>query len=237
MYTTNITHNNIAAHSFNTFLNKLFIWMGVGMFITAIVSYLFVTTPYLLSLLTNTTGITSFGYVITFAPIGFVLLMSFQFNRLSYLALLILFLLYAATMGVSLSFIFLIYTSESIFNIFIIATLMFGSMGVVGYVTKIDLTKTGSFFGMALVGIIIASLINMFLKSDPLSYIISFISVVVFCGLTAWDIQKLKHLSEDSEINNLTKSKMGILGALTLYLDFINLFLSLLRLFGNKRNG
>ena len=236
MYTTNIPKNNTAAHSFNAFLNNVLMWMGVGMFITAIVSYLFATTPYLLSLLVNTDGITGFGYVVMVAPIGFVLLMSFGFNRLSYVTLLILFLFYAATMGASLSFIFLIYTSESIFNIFIIAALMFGSMGLFGYYTKTDLTKTGSFFVMALVGIIIASLINMFLKSDSLSYIISFISVVVFCGLTAWDIQKLKHLNEDSEIDLQTKSKLGILGALTLYLDFINLFLSLLRLFGNKRN-
>ena len=237
MYTTNITHNNTGDHSFNAFLNKVFIWMGVGMSITAVMSYLFATTPYLLLLLANTTGITSFGYVMMFAPIGFVLLMSFGFNRLSYSALFILFLLYAATMGASLSFIFLMYTSESIFNIFIIAALMFASMGILGYFTKTDLTKTGSFFFMALVGIIIASLINMFLKSDSLSYIISFISVIVFCGLTAWDIQKLKHLNENSEIDNKTKSKLGILGALTLYLDFINLFLSLLRLFGNKRNS
>ena len=236
MYTTNITHNNTGDHSFNTFLNKVFIWMGVGMSITAIMSYLFATTPYLLLLLENTTGITSIGYVIMFAPIGFVLLMSFKFKRLSYIAILILFLLYAATMGVSLTFIFIIYTSESIFNIFIVACLMFASMGVLGYLTKTDLTKKGSFFVMALVGIIIASLINMFLKSDPLSYVISIISVIVFCGLTAWDIEKLKHLSEDLEIDTLTKSKLEILGALTLYLDFINLFFALLRLFANKKN-
>ncbi len=229
--------NREMTSSFNTLLNKVFIWMGVGMFITAAISYLFAITPFLLSLLVNTTGMTPLGYVVMFAPIGFVLLMSFGFNRLSYFSLLILFLLYAAVMGASLSFIFLIYTSTSIFSIFIIAALMFGAMGVFGYFTKTDLTKMGSILVMALVGIIIASLVNMFMQSDALSYILSFISVIVFCGLTAWDIQKLKRLNENSTIDEETKSKLGILGALTLYLDFINLFLSLLRLFGSRRSS
>jgi FtsH-binding integral membrane protein len=237
MNITNTIGNNATTYSFNTFLNKVFIWMGVGMFITAVVSYLFAIIPSLISLLLSTTGMTGLGYVVMLAPVGFVLLMSFGFNRFSYFTLLILFLLYAAIMGASLSFIFLIYTSNSIFNIFIIAALMFGGMGVYGYSTKSDLTKMGSIFIMALVGIIIASLINMFMKNNSLSYIISFISVIVFCGLTAWDIQKLKLLNDDSDTDSETKSKLGILGALTLYLDFINLFLSMLRLFGNKRNN
>jgi len=229
--------NSVATNHFSAFLDKVFIWMGLGMLITAAISYLFAVSPSLLSLLVSPSGMTGLGYVVMFAPIGFVLLMSFGFNRLSYLSLLVLFLLYAAIMGASLSFIFLIYTSQSIFNIFIIAALMFGAMGGLGYTTKTDLTKMGSIFVMALVGIIIASLINMFMKSDSLSYIISFISVIVFCGLTAWDIQKLKRLNEDASVDNETKSKLGILGALTLYLDFINLFLSLLRLFGDRRNN
>lgn len=228
--------NRETAYSFNALLNKVFIWMGVGMLITAVISYWFASTPSMLSMLVTTSGMTGLGYVVMFAPIGFVLLMSFGFNRFSYFTLLILFLLYAAIMGASLSFIFLIYTSQSIFNIFIIAALMFGAMGIYGYSTKTDLTKMGSIFVMALVGIIISSLINMFMKSNTLSYIISFISVIVFCGLTAWDIQKLKRLNEEATVDEETKSKLGILGALTLYLDFINLFLSLLRIFGNRRS-
>ena len=228
--------NRETAYSFNALLNKVFIWMGVGMLITAVISYWFAITPSMLSMLVTTSGMTGLGYVVMFAPIGFVLLMSFGFNRFSYFTLLILFLLYAAIMGASLSFIFLIYTSQSIFNIFIIAALMFGAMGIYGYSTKTDLTKMGSIFVMALVGIIISSLINMFMKSNTLSYIISFISVIVFCGLTAWDIQKLKRLNEEATVDEETKSKLGILGALTLYLDFINLFLSLLRIFGNRRS-
>ena len=223
--------------SFTNLLNKVFIWMGVGMLITATISYWFANTPSMLSLLVTTTGMTGLGYTVMFAPIVFVLIMSFGFNRLSYFTLLILFLAYAAIMGASLSFIFLIYTSQSIFNIFIIAALMFGAMGAYGYSTKTDLTKVGNIFVMALVGIIIASLINLFMKSNTFSYIISFISVLVFCGLTAWDIQKLKRLSEETNHTEETQSKLGILGALTLYLDFINLFLSLLRLFGNRRSN
>jgi hypothetical protein len=236
MNISNTINNHETAYSFNALLNKVFIWMGVGMSITAVVSYLFANSPSLLSMLATTTGMTGLGYVVMFAPIGFVLLMSFGFNRFSYFTLLILFLVYAAIMGASLSFIFLIYTNQSIFNIFIIAALMFGAMGVYGYSTKSDLTKMGSIFVMALVGIIIASLINMFMKSNTLSYIISFISVIVFCGLTAWDIQKLKRLNDDAAVDEETKLKLGILGALTLYLDFINLFLSLLRIFGNRRS-
>jgi FtsH-binding integral membrane protein len=159
--------------------------------------------------------------------------MSLGYNRLSSAALTVLFVAYAAIMGASLSFIFLIYTAASIYKTFLIAALMFGAMGLIGFTTKTDLTKLGSILLMGLVGIIIASLVNMFFKSDSASYAISFLSVIIFCGLTAWDLQKLKRISAGNEVDN---SKIGIYGALTLYLDFINLFLSLLRLFGRRRD-
>jgi uncharacterized protein len=231
-----ISHRRVA-YSFDTLLNKVFMWMAVGMLITASASYAFANSPSMLSLLVTEDGMTGLGYVVMFAPLGFVLLMSFGFNRFSYMTLTVLFLVYAAIMGASLSFIFLIYTSQSIFNIFIVTASMFGAMGVYGYSTDSDLSKMGSIFMMALVGIIIASLINLFMKSNALSYLISFISVIVFCGLTAWDIQKLKRMNAEVGVDKESKSKLAILGALTLYLDFINLFLSLLRLFGNKRSN
>lgn len=218
------------------FLNQVFIWMGLGLAITAVISYLVASTPSLISMLVNERGLSIVGYVVMFAPIGFVLIMSFGFNKLSYTALLLLFLTYAAIMGVSLSFIFLIYTTESIYSTFGISALMFGGMGLIGYITKADLSKMGSIMIMGLWGIIIASVVNYFLHSNALSYIISIVSVVVFCGLTAWDIQKLKRLSEEVGIDEILKSKLGIMGALTLYLDFINLFLALLRLFGKRRD-
>lgn len=151
-------------------------------------------------------------------PIGFVIAMSWGFSRLSYFTLLVLFLVYAAIMGASLSFIFLVYTRQSVFNMFLTAAAMFGTMGLVGSTTKADLTKMGTLLLMVLLGIIIASLLNMFLKSDSFSYTISFISVIVFCGLTAWDIQKLKRMAMETETGyeTGTKSKLSILGALTL---------------------
>lgn len=225
------------AHTFRAFLSGVFSWMGIGLALTAFIAYFVYATPSLLVLLVNQTGVTGLGYVIAFAPLGFVLLMSWGFNRLSYAVLVALFLLYAGIMGASLSFIFLIYTNGSIYSTFIAASVMFGGMGLIGYTTKTDLTKMGNILIMALVGIIVASLVNMFMQSDSLSYIISFISVIVFCGLTAWDIQKLKIISEDASYDTETKAKLSILGALTLYLDFINLFLSLLRLFGNRKSN
>jgi FtsH-binding integral membrane protein len=135
----------------------------------------------------------------------------------------------------SLSFIFLAYTSGSIFSTFIAASAMFGVMSVVGYTTKTDLTKFGSIMMMGLVGIIIASLINMFMQSSGMDYIISFVGVLVFTGLTAYDVQKMKNIGAGIELGTATTSKLVIMGALNLYLDFINLFIMLLRLFGDRK--
>lgn len=218
-------------------LNGIFAWMGVGLFLTSLISYLVYSTHSLLILLISDNGVTGLGYIIMFSPIVFVLIMSFGFNRLSYVALTILFLIYSTIMGASLSFIFLIYTNESIYSTFISAALMFGFMSFIGYTTNSDLSKMGNILLMALVGIIIASLINLFMKNDSLSFLISIISVIVFCGLTAWDLQKLKNIEADAIFDLDSKSKVNILGALTLYLDFINLFLSLLRIFGKRKSN
>jgi FtsH-binding integral membrane protein len=175
------------------------------------------------------------GWIVMLAPIGFVLLMSFGYQKLSASALTLLFAAYAVIMGMSLSFIFLIYTSASIFKTFIVASAMFGIMAVAGYTTKIDLTRFGSIMFMGLIGIIIASLVNIFLKSNTLDFIISFIGVLVFTGLTAYDVQKLKKLGNVVISGSEPARKMIIMGALTLYLDFINLFLFLLRFMGDRK--
>jgi FtsH-binding integral membrane protein len=180
-------------------------------------------------------GLTPLGYIVMFAPLGFVLAMSLGFNKLSYPVLLFLFLLYSAVMGASLSFIFMIYTSGSIVGTFAAASGMFGLMAVVGYTTNTDLTKFGSIMMMGLLGIIVASIINWFVGSDGLDYIISFIGVLVFTGLTAYDVQKLKRIGAGVEFGTAQTSKLVIMGALNLYLDFINLFLFLLRLFGSRK--
>lgn len=235
MKTNSIIDSENTGISTPTFFNGVFGWMGVGLFLTSVISYLVYSTPSLLSLLITDSGVTGLGYLIIFSPIIFVLIMSFGFNRFSYVSLAILFLMYSAIMGTSLSFIFLVYTNESIYSTFIIAGSMFILMAIIGYTTKTDLTKMGSILFMGLIGIIIASLINLFIRSDSFSFLISFINIILFCGLTAWDIQKLKVIAADINNDPEAKSKFEIFGALTLYLDFINLFLSLLRIFGKRK--
>lgn len=219
-----------------TFISNVFSWMAAALGITSIVAYLFGTTAEYTSYLISESGLTTMGYVVMFAPLAFVLIMTFGMNRLSPTALLALFLLYSFVNGMSLSFIFLAYTSASIYQTFGITAAMFGIMAFLGYTTKTDLTKFGSIMIMGLFGIIIASLVNIFMKSDMMGYIISFIGVLVFTGLTAYDVQKLKRIGAGLEYEGETMSKLTIMGALTLYLDFINLFLMLLRFFGGKRD-
>lgn len=220
-----------------TFLAGVFSWMGVALAISAITAYVFGTDMSYMRYLINTEtgGMSGLGYAVMFAPLGFVLLMGFGFNKLSGTALSALFLVYSVIMGMSLSFIFMAYTQSSIFQIFLVSAIMFGLMGVIGYTTKTDLTKLGSLLFMALIGIIIAAVVNMFLKSSGLGYMISFLSVIVFTGLTAYDVQKLKNIGASTEYGTEATTKLSIMGALTLYLDFINLFLALLRLFGDRK--
>jgi FtsH-binding integral membrane protein len=221
-----------------TFFASVFMWMGVALGISAITAYVFGTDMSYMQYLRNTDtgGLSGLGYVVMFAPLGLVLLMSFGINKLSSTALIAVFLVYSVLMGMSLSFIFMLYTQASIYGVFFASAAMFGVMALLGYTTKTDLTKFGSIMIMALIGIVIAGLINMFLRSSGLSYIISFISVIVFTGLTAYDVQKIKEIGGQVEHGTEATAKMSIMGALTLYLDFINLFLALLRLFGSRRD-
>jgi FtsH-binding integral membrane protein len=220
-----------------SFIASVFSWMGIALGISAVTAYVFGNDMSYMQYLINTTssGLSGLGYIVMFAPIGLVLLMGFGINRLSSTALTAVFLIYSILMGMSLSFIFLAYTASSVYTIFIATGGMFGLMALVGYTTKTDLTKLGSLLFMALIGIVIASLVNMFMHSSGLSYIISFIAVIVFTGLTAYDVQKLKDIGAQAEAGTESTAKMSIMGALTLYLDFINLFLALLRLFGNRK--
>ena len=147
----------------------------------------------------------------------------------------LLFIAYSILNGVTMSFIFLVYTTSSIANVFFITAGTFGAMSLIGYTTKRDLSKMGQLLMMALVGLIIASFANILMKSDTLSLIISYVGVVVFVGLTAWDTQKIKRMLAQADDMSEDAQKIALLGALTLYLDFVNLFLYLLRLLG-KRN-
>jgi FtsH-binding integral membrane protein len=217
------------------FISNVFSWMGIALAITAVTAYYFANDMELISLLYSETGMTTLGMVVMFAPFGLVLLMSFGYNKMSYLTLVIVFGIYALLMGMSLSFILLIYTSASVFKTFVVASLMFGIMAFVGYTTKTDLTKLGSLLMMALVGLIIASVINWFMQSSGMDYIISFFGVLIFTGLTAYDVQKLKRIGAGIEYPGEQVNKLTIMGALNLYLDFINLFLFLLRFLGDRR--
>jgi len=187
--------------------------------------------------------LTSFGqaifqsplmWVFVLAPLGLVMLLSFGINRLSAGTALTLFFVYAGLLGLSLASIFLVYTGASITRVFFISAATFGAMSLYGYTTQRDLTGVGSFMFMGLIGIIIASLVNVFLKSTGLDWAISVIGVLVFVGLTAYDTQRIKEMYNVNDDGTISGRK-AVMGALSLYLDFINLFLMLLRMFGDRR--
>ena len=224
----------------NTFVANVFMWMFLALGITALTAYLFGTSETLImSMYTiradGTASMNILGWIVMLAPLALVLIMGFGIEKMKASTMILIFIAYSILMGMSLSFIFLVYTQTSIFKTFLITSGMFGIMAVVGYTTKTDLTKLGSILLMALVGIIIASLVNMFMHSERLDYIISIIGVIIFTGLTAYDVQKIKNIGMLGLENSETTTKLTINAALSLYLDFINLFLYLLRFFG-KRN-
>ena len=215
-----------------SFVANVFSYMTLALVITGVAAYWFAASGNLLALLQ---GSSLLLWGIMLAPIGMVLIMSFAFNRLSFAALMGLFLAYSLVNGISLSVIFLIYSSAAISKVFFITAGLFATMAVVGYTTKTDLTKLGSILMMAVIGIVIASLVNYFLESAAFDYLISCVGVLVFTGLVAYDTQKVKRIGAGVEYGTATAGKLALMGALSLYLDFINLFLFLLRVFGGRR--
>lgn len=241
MENQNLDYNNVIqiedADQSRKFIASVFLWMFVALGISSLAAYSFASSDALRqSLFDATTGKpTILFYVAMFSPLAFVLLIRYGLNRISYIGLSLLFVAYSLATGISLTFVLLMYTSSSVLGVFLTSSLVFGVMAVAGYTTKTDLTKFGSLMIMGLVGIIIASLVNMFLHSSGLSMIISYIGVAVFVGLTAYDVQKLKRIGSGLEYGDASYKKMALMGGLTLYLDFINLFLMLLRIFGRRR--
>jgi len=218
-------------------LSASFGWMFLALGISATFSVLFGLNESLIAYLYNVTeegraSLSILGWAVMLAPIGFVLAMSFGWQKFSFPVLLALFIAYSAINGISLSFIFIAYKLGTIYKVFASTAVLFGVMALLGATTKTDLTKMGSFLMMALFGMIIASLINYFTKSPMMDYIISIVGVIVFTGLTAYDVQKIKNMEHEFEGEG--RAKVGLMGALNLYLDFINLFLMLLRLFGRR---
>ena len=173
-------------------------------------------------------------WVVMLAPLAIVFYMSFGINKMSAARAQTVFWIFAALMGLSLSWILLVYTGVSVARVFFITSATFGAMSIYGYTTKRDLTKLGSFLMMGLIGIIIASIVNIFMKSSMMYFVISILGVLIFVGLTAYDTQKIKNMYTSSDTGELI-GKKAVMGALTLYLDFINLFIMLLRLFGQRR--
>ncbi|MCW3076638.1 MAG: Inner rane protein YbhL [Bacteroidetes bacterium] len=222
-----------------TILRSAFSWMALAMILTTLASLLFAFVPELTNLLIEKTefGIkpTIFAYIVMFAPLIFVFAMSLGINKMSLPMLIGTFVAYSLINGISFSFIFFVYDIGSIYKVFLSTTALFAVMAIAGYVTKTDLSKLGSILMIGLIGIVIASLINMFMHSAKMDYIISILGVIIFTGLTAYDVQKIKNLGTEAQGDVMTR-KMGIMGALTLYLDFINLFLFLLRLFGGRKD-
>lgn len=218
----------------NTFVANVFSLMFTALIISGIAAFWFATDSMRTFIIDIEGSLTTLGWISMIAPIGLVLFMGFGFQKYSAQFLLGIFLLYSTLTGISLSTIFSIYSSGSIAITFFISAITFGVMALAGYTTKTDLTKLGSLLMMGVIGIVIASLINMFLGSSLMHYIISIIGVLVFTGLTAYDVQKIKNIGNQIEQGTENAQKLMIMGALTLYLDFINLFLMLLRLFGNR---
>ncbi len=216
-----------------SFVANVFSYMTLALVITGVAAYWFAASGNILALLQGS-SILLWGVML--APIGMVLIMSFAFNRLSFGALMGLFLAYSLVNGISLSVIFLIYSSASISKVFFITAGLFATMAVVGYTTKTDLTKLGSILMMAVLGIVIASIVNYFMESAAFDYLISCVGVLVFTGLVAYDTQKVKRIGAGVEYGTATAGKLALMGALSLYLDFINLFLFLLRVFGGRRD-
>ena len=215
----------------SSIISQVYAWMTAGLLVTGAVAAYTANSPSLLQLIFgNPFGI----WVLFIAQIAMVLGLSAGIGRLAPATATALFIVYAALNGLTMAAIFLVYTRTSIASTFFITASTFGVMSLYGYTTKRDLTRIGSLLFMALIGLILASLVNFFLKSTALYWIITYAGVLIFVGLIAWDTQKIKRLSTQAT-DEISARRIAILGSLMLYLDFINLFLFLLRIFGRRR--
>lgn len=230
-----------------SYMLKVYNYMGSGVLLTGIISLLVFSYSGGMNIKLGPTGFvgltnpfgelifnSGFKWIVMLAPLGIVMYLSFGIAKMSASKAQTTFWVFAALMGASLASIFIVYTQMSIARVFFITSGTFGAMSIYGYTTKRDLTKLGSFLMMGLFGIIIASVVNIFLKSTMMYFVISILGVLIFVGLTAYDTQKIKNMYLSSD-NAEIMGKKAVMGALTLYLDFINLFIMLLRLFGQRR--
>jgi FtsH-binding integral membrane protein len=213
-----------------SYMLKVYNYMSLGLVLTGIVAYLVAHTGLFQAIYGS-----GLGFVVMLAPLGIVFFMGFKIEKMQARTAQMLFWAFSALMGVSLSYIFIVYTSTSIMRVFFITAAMFGAMSLYGYTTKRSLARWGSFLFMGLIGIVIAMIVNIFLQSSMMHYVISVIGVIVFTGLTAYDTQRIKAVYAESDGQSVM-TKKAVMGALSLYLNFINLFIMLLHLFGGQRS-
>lgn len=219
------------AEAFPVLMRKVYVWMTLALAITGFTAYGVATSPGILQAI-YTNQILFWGLII--AEFALVFGVSAAINRLSLTTATLMFILYSVINGVLLSYIFLAYTASSVATVFFITAGTFGAMALIGYTTKADLSSMGKILFMALIGLIIATVVNLFIKSDGLTMILSYVGVLIFVGLTAYDTQKIKQMLMQAPDASEAAQKMALLGALTLYLDFVNLFIYLLRIFGKR---
>ncbi|MGY3053180.1 FtsH-binding integral membrane protein [Pedobacter sp. UYEF25] len=228
------------------FFANVFLWMFVALLLSTVAAYLFSTNASLMQYLldvnpaTGKPSMSIFGYIAMFSPLALVLLMGFGLSKLSYPSLVGIFVLYSVLTGISLSFILLAYTAGSVVSCFAGAAGIFGIMAVMGYTTNIDLSKFGPILMVGVIALVIAMVINMFIQSEQFSLFMAFIGIAIFTALTAYDVQKIKRIgmgieARGDQVLQVDTKKMAIVAALSLYLDFLNIFLFLLRIFGGRK--
>ncbi|MBO7068216.1 MAG: Bax inhibitor-1/YccA family protein [Bacteroidaceae bacterium] len=222
----------MVSEAFPVLMRKVYVWMALALLITGMTSFFVATSPTLLTAIITSKTL-FYGLII--AELALVLGVSAAINRLSLTVATLLFILYSVINGATMSMIFLIYDVSSIATVFFITAGTFGAMAAIGYTTKKDLSSMGRILFMALIGLVIATAVNLFFKSPGMTMVLSYIGVIVFVGLTAWDSQKIKLMLMQAPDADENAQKLALLGALTLYLDFVNLFLYLLRIFGKRR--
>lgn len=217
------------------FFRNVYSYMFAALGVSGIIAYLAGTPEFFLQyFMSPDGGVSPLFYIVVFAPVGLGLLIQMAYHRLSFGLLMVLFLAYSALMGLSLGTVFLVYSGAAIASTFLVTAGAFAGMAILGYTTSTDLTKFGSLLYMVFIGMFIAGIVNIFFNNDMIGFIIAVLGVFVFTGLTAYYMQQLKYISQDETLSGLDRNKLALIGGLQLYILFINLFLSLLRIFGGR---
>lgn len=220
----------------NAFMTRIFTVMAFGLAITGLVAWLFAYKYLMVGDNAVAFYTSALRWVVMLAPLAFILVLSFGIHKLSYPVATAIFIAFATAMGLSMASIFLVYSLGTIFQVFFMTAGTFGAMALIGAMTNIDLTKFGSILLFALIGLIIATIVNVYMASPLMDYIISGVGVVIFAGLTAYDTQRFLRMGYQVQLGSESANKLALMGALSLYMDFINLFWFLLRIFGGSRD-